>query len=99
MTNSNQPEYTSTTKEFRAEDITPFIGQKVVVAITPVPDTGFAPEPTVAAGIIAGAYQDQASQSGLAPLIYFEHGFKIPVNQSRPGTVITIALVVVDGRV
>lgn len=93
MTDSNQPEYTSTTGQFRAQHIAPFVGRKVIVTMTPRVPTGTEPTSTVAAGILAGAYRDRATGSEMSPTIYFQDGFKITVDASRPDAALTISLI------
>jgi hypothetical protein len=99
MTHNGFPEYTSTTGQFRAEEIAPFIGQKAIVTITPVPPAGAALTSTVAAGIIAGAHRDRDRPNADDPIIYFQEGFKITVAQTSTDSTLTIDLIGVDGSV
>lgn len=99
MTDSNQPEYVSTTGQFRAEHIAPYVGQKAIVTITPVPAGDAELNSTVAVGIIAGAYRERERPNIDSPVIYFQEGFKVIVDQHWTDSQLTIALIGVNGGV
>lgn len=93
MTDSKQPEYTSTTGKFRAEHIVPFVGRKAIVTVTPSVPAGTRPTSSVAAGIVAGAHRDRTSTIPRSPTIYFHEGFSITVDVRQPDSALTITLI------